>query len=820
MGGELFNRSTPIAETSLRGLHPRSIAGNDEIQRLLYRARENRCVFHRGLNSQVDLESAQLERIEFGKLIFAAPNFERNSRDQVFLNFNLDSRPYFFSTTRTAPIQGGRLVVLIPEEIFYSERRDRLRRVPDARAGDPQRVKLGFERGGAIEGFVTDVSPGGLGLLVHRDLITPSHTLLGLKFMDGAESGSQARVQLRNWRPVAERPGWTRIGIVRTTAETIEPIEVEYWTTIMDGASEVRESEPVETDLNSSGPQVLRFSNSKGEEIVGLVDSWGDPRGATAVVIPNGWGQTKEALLPLARTIVATFRAASEPICVVRFDGIRKKGESHNDPPCRIPGREYLHFVFSQGAEDIEEVARFLRESSEFGVSSVVLVSFSAAAIEARKALARDRDGLISAWISVVGSPDVQSMTRAISGGVDFAVGYERRTRFGIQELLSVVVDIDRIVSDGEMNDLLFIEHSRSDMAVIKVPITWYHGRFDAWVDFARVHDILSHGSTTNRRLIVLPTGHRLKNSRQADEVFQRIACEIGEIGLRQHLSPRRARSHEIHLLRRAERARVPAITQDLQSFWRDYLIGRDESYGIELLANSDAYRELMELQVELLSLGDDDHVLDLGSGVGTLAIQLALQSSRLESLSITSVDYVREALRRARSRLAKIQVPQAFEAFYVDADLDLLHDEQCIPIKRNSVDAVIGSLLLSYLENPVLVLTEIYRLLKPGGRLVISSLCRDADISKLYVESVAELSLKTDDTGLPGFNRSKLANAARNFLNDAAKILDLEEAGAFHFWEQSDLVNLVIDAGFSDVTTRSSLGVPPQALVVSATKS
>jgi hypothetical protein len=87
-------------------------------------------------------------------------------------------------------------------------------------------------------------------------------------------------------------------------------------------------------------------------------------------------------------------------------------------------------------------------------------------------------------------------------------------------------------------------------------------------------------------------------------------------------------------------------------------------------------------------------------------------------------------------------------------------------------------------------------------------------------VESVAELSLKTDDVGLPGFDRSKLASAARNFLNDAAKILDLEEAGAFHFWEQSDLANLVIDAGFSKVTKNSSLGVPPQAVVVSARKS
>ncbi len=62
-----------------------------------------------------------------------------------------------------------------------------------------------------------------------------------------------------------------------------------------------------------------------------------------------------------------------------------------------------------------------------------MFVSFSAAAIEARKALARDREGLIDAWISVVGSPDLQSMARSISGGVDFSLGYERSLWFGFQ---------------------------------------------------------------------------------------------------------------------------------------------------------------------------------------------------------------------------------------------------------------------------------------------------------------------------------------------------------------------------------------------------
>jgi pimeloyl-ACP methyl ester carboxylesterase len=225
---------------------------------------------------------------------------------------------------------------------------------------------------------------------------------------------------------------------------------------------------------------------------------------------------------------------------VVRFDGIRKKGESYNDPACRIPGREYLHYVFSQVVDDVADVARYLKLSTEFGVSAVVLLTFSAAAIEARRALARDESGLFNVWISVAGSPDVQSMTGAISGGVDFASGSEREAKFGIQELLGVAVNIDEIGRDGDANNLLFIEHSRNDMASIHVPVTRYHGQFDAWVDLNRVIDILSHDQVSNRRLVLLPVGHQLKSSRQAYGIFQEIAREIARLVLRKAVQARR----------------------------------------------------------------------------------------------------------------------------------------------------------------------------------------------------------------------------------------------------------------------------------------
>ncbi len=176
--------------------------------------------------------------------------------------------------------------------------------------------------------------------------------------------------------------------------------------------------------------QLVDYANEAGESLRGIVDSWGDPRGAVAVVIPPAWGRTKETLMPLAATLVAGFRSVREPVAVLRFDGIRRRGESHNDPGCRTPGTEHHRFTFSQGVRDIGATLNFLERDPRFRPRRVVLVSFSAASIEARREVASDP--LIAGWVCVVGAADLQSMMRVISGGIDYAVGFDKLAKTAI----------------------------------------------------------------------------------------------------------------------------------------------------------------------------------------------------------------------------------------------------------------------------------------------------------------------------------------------------------------------------------------------------
>jgi SAM-dependent methyltransferase len=131
--------------------------------------------------------------------------------------------------------------------------------------------------------------------------------------------------------------------------------------------------------------------------------------------------------------------------------------------------------------------------------------------------------------------------------------------------------------------------------------------------------------------------------------------------------------------------------------------------------------------------------------------------------------------------------------------------------------DAALASLVLGYQREPERFLRELARILRPGGRLVLSNLRRDADISRLFLDGLAELSGSEARAALGGEAAPHFDELARSFLNDAARLLDLEEQGRFRFFDPGELAGLVAAAGFRDVEAELAFGDPPQAVVVAA---
>lgn len=820
----MLNRSQALSHDSFRRMHREEIRSPERIREILQRLMQEERILQRALNRHIEAECAYIERVQADALVLRTRNFDRRHGSQLFLNTTLDDQRLFFHVRPIESRAAGRLTVAFPTAVFVAERRG----VDRSSVGETLQASAQVKApdGSSSEALIADSSEYGIGLelpTTGRWSSPGSALVVQLHRANGTDRVVHGEV--RHASPSRTRSGWMRLGIALTDGPPRPRIPVERRKAILDQpsgqkawqritvasagvrlASQKLTSRITRQARKPAKVPLIDYANDKGENIRAIVDAWGDTRGAVAVVVPPAFAKTKETLLPLAWTIRETFRRSGHPVVVLRYDGIRRRGESHQDEDCRLPGREFLKYTFSQGVHDIRATLDFLSESADFKPRATVLVTFSAAAVEGRRAVAEDATRRrVSGWVSVVGAPDLQESLRTVSGGIDFATGIQRGISFGQREVLGAVFDMDYTGRDVLDNNLGTLVDARRDMEKIRVPVTWIHGRYDAWMDLERVREVVSSGDTHNRRLIEIPTGHQLRTSSEAFEAFGLIAAEVARIALNEDVKP--AYPDLVLLAQRAsaERARLPRPDVDLKNFWKDYLLGRSRKIGIDFVTQTTAYQTMMRRQLELLALRPNDRIADLGAGTGALLD--ALNHVDHPPVAVDQFDYVADGLDRARERhpgVGGVALRQ------VVADLDQIGG---IPALSGSYDAAVASLLLSYLKRPADLVGEAFRVLRPGGRFVASTLRKDADFSRIYVEELNEARARAifgDEIA------DSLDELAHSFMNDAARLLDLEERGWFRFWDPEELCVLLKRVGFRQVRAARSFGDPPQAIIVS----
>jgi ubiquinone/menaquinone biosynthesis C-methylase UbiE len=333
-------------------------------------------------------------------------------------------------------------------------------------------------------------------------------------------------------------------------------------------------------------------------------------------------------------------------------------------------------------------------------------------------------------------------------------------------------------------------------------------------MDPIRARDALSRGDTSKRRFIEVPTGHLLKTSREALETFQLVATEVGQMALGREIRAVLPDLGTLDRRRRAERSRLGPESPDLHAFWRNYVVGPTGRLGIELMSQISAYRELMGHQIAALDLEVGQKVADLGCGTGAFPLQL-VASAMPRDIRVFGLDFVREGMQRARE-LIGIVAPGESAVAFIEANLEVRRRQPAIPLASGSCDAVLASLFLSYVEDASATLREMRRILKPGGRLVVSTLRRDADVSRIFLNGLEELRAGVELLPVSA-NPDEVDYAARDYLNQASKLLDLEESGTFRFWDAGELDALVRKAGFRTSRIDRAFGDPPQAVVVTA---
>jgi arsenite methyltransferase len=124
-----------------------------------------------------------------------------------------------------------------------------------------------------------------------------------------------------------------------------------------------------------------------------------------------------------------------------------------------------------------------------------------------------------------------------------------------------------------------------------------------------------------------------------------------------------------------------------------------------------------------LAAIASGERVLDLGSGSGMdafLAARLAGTAGE-----VVGIDMTEEQLTKAR-RLAERDghTNARFEMGYIEA----------APIADGSVDVVISNGVINLCDNKKAVFCEIARMLKPGGRMAISDIVTEHQLTEAIV--------------------------------------------------------------------------------------
>ncbi len=691
-----------------------------------------------------------------------------------------------------------------------------------------------------------------------------------------------------------------------------------------------------------SGLEVLRIPNKRREDIVALLNT--TPRAgrrlqAPVIIIPPAHGKRKESTSVLAQILVESFARARRDVVVLRFDGVRNIGESYKDPDCREPGREALRSSLSQAVDDILAVVDYAHNNPLFVPTHVVLCCFSLQGVPGRRAAFLDQGRRINYLMGINGAIAAQEMIRNASGGVDYVAQRASGKNIGVAAILGINIDGSPYADDLIRSGLAFMSEAKREIATLKIPVTWFLGRHDAWIDPATIREFLAVPAPGRRELIELDIGHLPLTSHEALTLFSQIVRCVAREVLDQEIEPSVPDPRELMRVRHAEWRRVPKTPlPDRRSYWHEYLLGDAEHrLSYDVLNASDDYLAFLDRETELLDLRPEHIVADMGCGTGNFAARLLRRRghrSRPVCARLNLVDFVPAALDEAERKLAAIAherelaVPAvsrqlvnldicalrtlrrfvAGELFGYDAlkgivrglsdyTLDTwrshedwrLHDivrgreldkqdlayvranfppdEQEVILDTNrltrwlrgrwhetdltregkarvdrgeplqvgdlrlsrlsmrtgdaverlpfadaSLDRINCSLVLSYLSNPLELLREFHRVLRPGGRIVVSSMLPDVDMSRIYQRLLRRIE---SDPSLPlpvGMDRATFAEEVRHFLSSAAVLLMLAEEGQFAFFSREEMCSMVERAGFRRVENHLSYGEPPQA--------
>src|SRR5574340_1300250 len=129
---------------------------------------------------------------------------------------------------------------------------------------------------------------------------------------------------------------------------------------------------------------------------------------------------------------------------------------------------------------------------------------------------------------------------------------------------------------------------------------------------------------------------------------------------------------------------------------------------------------------IKFANLKEGETVVDLGSGAGIDAFLSANKVSK--SGKVIGIDMTDEMLEKAKANASSDN--------YANVEFRKGDIENNIPVDDNTVDAVISNCVINLTTDKTSAFREVHRILKKGGRMVISDLVTDKEIDQDQVNA------------------------------------------------------------------------------------
>ena len=530
---------------------------------------------------------------------------------------------------------------------------------------------------------------------------------------------------------------------------------------------------------------LMECRNERGQRIAIYHDAPRDalPPGSPVVIISPGYGETKKEYVTLA------YYFASNGFHVLRYDLTNHVGESDG-------GIE--HSTLSSMRQDLIALLAFAERT--WPASPLCVMATSLAGRVALKALAKDRRAKLLVLLTCV--VDVQATLLAVHQE-DHISAYLKGSKRGLMNVLGLTIDADSWIGDAIKGGYADLQSTIKDAGQIRTPVILFIAEHDAWVSRESVKEVQAAlGANMSHAYLIPEALHRLQeNPRKVRAVIQHLlaSCMDQFYPLSPRAEVQEPSQREIGLQNRLERERARtqhhmAKTETVE-FWRDYL-----SHFHYILNSSDYWHLLDQIYSLMGRLDNGERVLDAGCGNGNFAIFLLINQAYRQQNALrgkgepphyVGIDFVPSALLQVRKNLstATADLQGKFPAVLTPysllrTSLGLADLRMPLPFHNDQFDRIVCNLVLSYLDDPLFTLRELFRVLSPNGRLVLTNLKPHADLSQIY-RNFLQLAQRPEEV-----------EEAKHILNNSGKITQGESNGIFRFFDKQELTMLLMSSG------------------------